>query len=296
MQQHVRKFLEYLEIQKNYSPHTVLSYETDLTSFLQFLKKECIQDFSQVKRDVLRLFVGMLMDDGFQPRSVARKIAALRSFFKFLKRQGIISSNPAILLVTPRLPKHLPQFLDEHAMENVLHLPNCTTDEGKRDSAILELLYGTGIRVGELVALSIKDYSREQGVIKVKGKGSKERIVPVGMKAAEALSRYLLTRTDISRSRSPAGAPMFAAKNAHRIYPQAVRRIVKKFVGQVSEIQKKSPHMLRHTFATHLLNRGADLRAVKELLGHESLSTTQVYTHVSTSRLKKIYQDTHPKA
>ncbi len=181
-------------------------------------------------------------------------------------------------------------------MDEVLHLPDCTTDEGKRDSAILELLYGTGIRVGELVALSVGDYSETQGVIKVKGKGSKERIIPVGKKAAEALSCYLQTRTDVSNSPAHARLPMFAANNTQRIYPQAVRRIVKKYVGAVSEIQKKSPHMLRHTFATHLLNRGADLQAVKELLGHESLSTTQVYTHVSTSRLKKIYQDTHPKA
>ena len=296
MQHQIRKFLEYLEIQKNYSPHTVLSYETDLTAFLQFLDTEGIREFSQVRKDHLRLFVGMLMDDGFQPRSVARKIAALRSFFKYLKRQEIISSNPAVLLVTPRLPKHLPQFLDEHAMDQVLHLPDCTTDEGKRDSAILELLYGTGIRVGELVALSIGDYSGAQGSMKVKGKGSKERIVPVGTKAADALACYLRTRTDAQAGRTNRGVPMFVARNAQRIYPQAVRRIVKKYVGAVSEIQKKSPHMLRHSFATHLLNRGADLQAVKELLGHESLSTTQVYTHVSTSRLKKIYQDTHPKA
>ncbi|MFZ1978731.1 MAG: tyrosine recombinase XerC [Bacteroidota bacterium] len=296
MQHQIRKFLEYLEIQKNYSPHTILSYETDLKAFLQFLNAEGIREFSQVKKDHLRLFVGILMDDGFQPRSVARKIAALRSLFKFLKKQEIISTNPAVLMVTPRLPKHLPQFLDEQAMDNVLHLPDCTTDEGKRDSAILELLYGTGVRVGELVALSIEDYSGAQGVMKVKGKGSKERIVPVGTKAAEALSYYLQTRRDATDSKINRGIPMFVAKNGQRIYPQAVRRIVKKHVGAVSEIQKKSPHMLRHTFATHLLNRGADLQAVKELLGHESLSTTQVYTHVSTSRLKKIYQDTHPKA
>jgi integrase/recombinase XerC len=296
MQHQMRKFLEYLEIQKNYSPHTILSYETDLTAFLQFLQKEGMHEFAEVKKDSLRLFIGMLMDDGFQPRSVARKIAALRSFFKFLKRQEIISANPAVLLVTPRMPKHLPQFLDEHTMDEVLHLPDCTTAEGKRDSAILELLYGTGIRVGELVALSVGDYSETQGVIKVKGKGSKERIIPVGKKAAEALSCYLQTRTDVSNSSAHARLPMFAAQNMQRIYPQAVRRIVKKYVAAVSEIQKKSPHMLRHTFATHLLNRGADLQAVKELLGHESLSTTQVYTHVSTSRLKKIYQATHPKA
>jgi integrase/recombinase XerC len=296
MQQHMRKFLEYLEIQKNYSPNTVLSYETDLKALLQFLSEEGIRDLSQVRKDHLRLFIGTMMDNGFQPKSIARKIAALRSFFKYLNRQEIISANPASLLVTPRLPKHLPQFLDEKAMENVLDSPDRTTAEGKRDAAILELLYSTGIRLGELVGLSAGDYNRAQGLIKVKGKGSKDRIVPVGRKAAEALSVYFQTRPEFSENRLPAGVPMFVAKNGLRVYPLAVRRIVKKYVGAVSEIQKKSPHMLRHTFATHLLNHGADLRAVKELLGHESLSTTQVYTHVTTSHLKKIYQQAHPKA
>jgi site-specific recombinase XerD len=182
--------------------------------------------------------------------------------------------------------------LDENAAERMLELPDIATAEGQKESAILELLYSTGIRVSELVNLNRKDINFENGTVRVRGKGRKERIIPFGEKASLAMKRYLRSRG----SEEPGETPVFLAARGKRTYPVAVARLVRRCIGQISEIEKKSPHVIRHSFATHMLNRGADLRAVKELLGHESLSTTQVYTHVSTERMKKVYRQSHPKA
>ncbi|HEY6952460.1 MAG TPA: tyrosine-type recombinase/integrase, partial [Bacteroidota bacterium] len=229
---------------------------------------------------------------------VARKIASLRSFFKFLKHKRIIEANPAINLATPKVEKKLPGYLDESAMERLLTLPDRSTTEGLRDQAILEVFYSTGIRLSELVNLNINDIDRHERLIKVTGKGRKQRIVPIGEKALRAVDDYLKKRehgrtVQAARYNTPA---VFLSDGGMRIYPQMVGAIVKRYIAEVSEIERKSPHALRHTFATHLLNRGADLKAVKELLGHESLSTTQIYTHVTTERLKKVYHQSHPKA
>jgi len=204
----------------------------------------------------------------------------------------MLRSNPAISLVTPKPEKRLPVYLDEKAAEKMLELPDVNTPEGRKESAILELLYSTGIRVSELVNLNRKDVNFENGTVRVRGKGRKERILPFGEKANRALKRYLRERS----GDEPAETPLFFGARGNRTYPVAVSRLVKRFIERVSEIEKKSPHVIRHSFATHMLNRGADLRAVKELLGHESLSTTQVYTHVSTERMKKVYRQSHPKA
>ena len=289
----VRSFLEYLEIERNYSAHTILSYETDLTRFIQFLQREKIESFDKVHKESLRTFIGSLLDDGFSQRSVSRKIATLRSFFKFLRRNKIVEGNPALVLINPKVGKRLPVFLDEQSMSQLLSSP-----EKKRDKAILELFYSTGIRLSELINLNINDLKQDAGLIKVKGKGRKERILPVGRTAIEVVNEYLISRKDLQSGirRISEERPLFITENGKRLYPQAVGRMVRKYIGSVSEIEKKSPHVLRHSFATHLLNRGADLRAVKELLGHESLSTTQVYTHVSSARMKKVYESAHPKA
>jgi integrase/recombinase XerC len=298
MEKIVRSYLEYLEIERNYSAHTILSYETDLLSLVQFLRREGIDSFANVDKESLRAFIGSLLDEGFSQRSIARKIASMRSFFKYLRRQKIINGNPALVLITPKVGKRLPSFLDEESVQRLLSLPDRSTPDGKRDAAILELFYSTGIRLGELIDLNIGDLKREEGLIKVRGKGRKERIVPVGRKALVAINDYLkeMKEPSVETNVKVDERPLFIIKEGRRMYPQAVGRMVRKFIGVISEIEKKSPHVLRHSFATHLLNHGADLRAVKELLGHESLSTTQVYTHVSSARMKKVYEDAHPKA
>jgi tyrosine recombinase XerC len=294
----VRRFLEYLENERNFSAHTLLAYETDLSAAVQFFRSEGIRELGAVDKETLRSYLGSLMDRGFSRRSVARKIASLRSFFKYLRRQRIIDGNPALALITPKLRRMLPNVLSEDAVDRLFSLQDHGEPEGKRDAAVLELLYSTGIRVSELVRLNIGDVEQREGLIKVRGKGSKERIVPVGRKALDAIREYLKTRKDcpVRGSAVSDTLPLFIAKHGDRLYPQAVGRLVRKYIGKISESEKKSPHVLRHTFATHLLDRGADLRAVKELLGHESLSTTQVYTHVSAARMKKVYNGAHPKA
>jgi integrase/recombinase XerC len=298
MEKIVRSYLEYLEIERNYSAHTILSYETDLLRLVQYLHREGIDSFHQVHKESLRAFIGSLLDDGFGQRSVARKIASMRSFFKYLRRQKIITGNPALVLITPKIGKRLPSFLDEESVQRLLSAPDRSAPNGKRDIAILELFYSTGMRLNELIGLNVGDLKQDEGLVKVRGKGRKERIVPVGRKALTAISEYLQEKKEMpAKAQSKlVGYPLFERKEGRRMYPQAVGRMVRKYIGAVSEIEKKSPHVLRHSFATHMLNHGADLRAVKELLGHESLSTTQVYTHVSSARMKKVYEDAHPKA
>ncbi len=293
----VRMFLEFLESGKNYSRHTIESYHTDLLGFVSFATEQGVRQPAGVGKNLLRGYLARLFDDGYSKKSVARKIASLRSFFKYLKQKQFALTNPAARLSTPRLDKKLPGFLNESSLMRVFELPDRTTEEGLRDAALLEVFYSTGIRLSELIGLNVGDVDRVGRVIRVLGKGRKTRIVPIGSQALQAVEEYLGKR----QSNGPGGvetadAPVFIARNRQRIYPQMVGNIVKKYIGRVSELEKISPHLLRHTFATHLLDRGADLRAVKELLGHESLSTTQIYTHVTTERLKKIYLQSHPKA
>jgi integrase/recombinase XerC len=294
----VRMFLEFLETGKNYSRHTIESYNTDLLDFAAFAFEHDVERPDKVGKDLLRSFVACLFDDGYSKKSIARKIASLRSFFKYLKQKHLAESNPAAHLATPRLEKKLPGFLDESSMARLFELPDRSTEEGLRDAAVLEVFYSTGIRLSELIGLNVGDIDRSGRLIRVTGKGRKERIVPIGTMAIQAVDDYLKMRR--RRHGVEAGdlndQPIFVARNGKRIYPQMVGNIVKRYIGRVSELERISPHLLRHTFATHLLNRGADLKAVKDLLGHESLSTTQIYTHVTTDRLRKVYHQSHPKA
>jgi integrase/recombinase XerC len=297
-EQWTRSFLEYLELERDYSGHTIESYRTDLEAFTSFLRTEGVGQLRDVHKDVLRTYLARLIEEGYSKRSIARKLASLRSFFKFLKIKNAVRSNPVLNIRTPKLENRLPAFLDESAMERMLALPDRSTLRGQRDAAILEMFYSTGIRLSELIDLNVVDLDGPGGLIKVTGKGRKERIVPIGRKALEAVQSYLSARS-ARRTRDAIARPdqpVFITDAGKRMYPQMVGLIVKRYIGKVSEMEKKSPHVLRHTFATHLLNRGADLKAVKELLGHVSLSTTQIYTHVTTDRLKKVYQNAHPKA
>lgn len=292
MQAFVQAYLEYLEIERNYSPHTVRSYADDLLQFTSFLKQSR-HSLTQMRKETLRSYLRSLVERGLSTKTISRKIACLRSFFKYLRRENIVETNPTLTLVSPRVDRPLPVFLDENTTAKLLEAPDVSTAEGKRDSALLETLYSTGIRLSELIGLNVPDVNFVQGTIKVRGKGRKERIVPIGKKAVEALRAYLAVRR---KEKEIVPRPLFALRDGRRCYPMAVHRVLGKYIASVSEIQKKSPHVIRHTFATHLLDRGADLRAVKELLGHESLSTTQVYTHVSTEQMKKVYRQSHPKA
>ena len=294
----VRSFLEYLEIERNYSNHTITSYHNDLTAFAEFAKECGIVEAGRIDKPILRKFLTHLIEEGYSKRSVARKIASLRSFFKFLKRRQLVDSNPVLNIRTPRLEKKLPSFLDEAAAGRLFDLPDKSTIQGRRDAAILEVFYSTGMRLSELMNLNIGDIDRQTCLVKVTGKGRKDRVIPIGQKAIHAVHEYLKMREQLQSGIAGDGdsRAVFLTDHGKRMYPQIIGSIVKRYIAMVSELEKKSPHVLRHTFATHLLNRGADLKAVKDLLGHESLSTTQIYTHVTTERLKKVYHQSHPKA
>lgn len=302
MQEYIGKFFSYLKSERNYSPHTLASYEDDLRQFTQFLAKHLgDSEFSLARIDnvTLRLFLGELMEQGFSKSSIARKVACLKSFFRFLSRQKIIETNPALLLKSPKLDKRIPQVVSEQAADALMNQPDISTPEGMRDRAMLEMFYSTGIRLSELISLNWQDVNFADSTIKVTGKGNKQRIVPVGRKAVRALRDYSASRTrllDAQCRDQTNGAAVFITKRGKRLSPKGVNVLMNRYIGRVSEVSKKSPHVLRHSFATHLLDRGADLKAVQQLLGHESLSTTQVYTHVSVERLKKIYAQAHPKA
>ena len=288
----IEGFLDYLRRERNYSPNTVLAYDDDLSQFDAFLRKHFSREHveaSAVDQLTIRLFLGDLLEAGMGRRSSARKLAAVRSFFRFLLRRKVLTSNPALNVVTPKLPRRLPVVLDEQSVARIMEAPDPRTPEGLRDRAILEMLYGTGIRLSELIGLNRESVDLRNDTVKVLGKGNKQRLVPLGRKAKDALLRYLRMRD----SREPA---LFLSSRGKRLYPKGVYLIVTKHIRTVSEIEKKSPHVLRHTFATHLLSRGADLQAVRELLGHASLSTTQLYTHVTVDRLKRIYNQAHPRS
>jgi tyrosine recombinase XerC len=282
----IDKFLSSLEVEKNYSNHTILNYRTDLEEFAAFLGD---QPLTQVDYPALRRFLAQLRTRSLKPRTVSRKLSALRSFFKYLQRHKMIAGNPAALLVTPKLDKPLPHFLTEEDTVKLLDAPTDGKVNTLRDKAILETLYSTGIRVSELVGLDEGHVDAIGNIVRVRGKGKKERLAPIGEKALEAIQNYLEARPQ----HSPA---LFLNKNGSRLTGRGVRGIINKYILKASLQGKVSPHMFRHSFATHLLNRGADLRSVQELLGHANLSTTQIYTHLTTDKLKSVYDKAHPRA
>ena len=300
MKDHVEAFLDYLRYEKNYSPHTLKSYGRDLEEFTRYLEPGTAGKIALEALDhiTIRDFLGHLVGKGNGKRSVARKLASLRSFFRFLHRRGELESNPAQLVATPRQPVRTPRFLTIRQMEELLSLPDLSSDRGQRDRAILEVLYGTGIRVGELVSLNLGSPALEEALLRVRGKGRKERLVPFGRPAAEALREYLPIRNRIVRAQRSTRLTeaLFVNLRGGRLSARSVQRILEGYVQQCSVAIAVHPHLLRHTFATHLLNNGADLRSIQELLGHENLSSTQIYTHLSVDELVRIYRSAHPKA
>lgn len=283
------KFLNYLTIEKNYSEHTIKEYKADLNEFGQFLDSRGGKDIKAIDYFVLRKFLSLLSERKLKKRSLSRKISTLKSFFKFALREGLIKSNPASALIYPRLDKPLPKFLTENQVKKILELPCGTDCMALRDKAILEFLYSTGARVFEMVSLKSDQLDLISGIVKVKGKGRKERLLPLGEPAILSIKKYLDSRTDNDKA-------LFINKRGTALSDRGVRMIISKYMKKTAMNLKISPHTFRHSFATHLLNRGADLRSVQELLGHSSISTTQVYTHLTIDSLKNVYQKAHPRA
>ncbi|MFH0739012.1 MAG: tyrosine recombinase XerC [Candidatus Omnitrophota bacterium] len=290
MERQIEKFVRYLEIEKNYSVHTVLNYRLDLENFKKFLGERAIESVDYL---TLRKYLALLKEKNFKPRTVGRRLATLRSFFKFLTREGYLKANPITSLSSPKQDKYLPSFMTEEEVSKLIQAaaPRDAKDErGSRDRAILETFYSTGIRISELVGLDIEDVDFIGGIVKVMGKGKKERIVPIGEIALSTIKAYL-------NKRKKETAALFLNKNHTRITDRGVRDIVSKYI-RLAAIKHGgvSAHTFRHSFATHMLNHGADLRSVQELLGHANLSTTQIYTHLTTDKLKSVYDKAHPRA
>lgn len=299
----IHKYLHYLDVERNFSEHTITSYKTDLLQFSTFCSAElgCDQEevaLHQIDRFQIRSWLGHLSEQELKKSTIARKTATLRSFFNYATKRGFVDKNPAKLLVMPKQDQPLPKTVTPEAMNRMLARVETETARGIQTKAILELFYTTGIRLNELIQLNITDLNLTKSQITVLGKGSKQRIVPVGEKAVQSLKRHLQVRKELWGIQTDADArkALFIAAHGQRMYSRAVQRLVKKWLQKVSEIQPKSPHVLRHTFATHLLDRGADIRVIKELLGHASLASTQVYTHTSVERLHAVYETAHPRA
>lgn len=338
MKQSAEKFLQYMSSVKNSSPHTILNYGKDLSQFLDYLSPPGAQPpaLTGITHTIIREFVGHMHDQGLEKSSIARKLAALRSYFKYCVREGLLTENPARLVPTPKLPKRIPTVLSAEEMNGFLNqlaamgpasggpepawkrgraaalARSATTaiikEDGlflRRDRALLELLYAAGLRVSELTGLNLVDIDQKERVLRVRGKGNKERIVPYGSKAQEALDKYWPLREELLLQKSAVhgrrrGPPhmqaVFLNYAGRRLTQRSVGRLVKKYVRLVNINWDLHPHSLRHAFATHLLADGADLRAIQELLGHQSLSTTQKYTHASIRQLMEIYDKAHPHA
>jgi len=294
----VDRFLRHLAAERNASEHTVRSYGRDLAQFLDFIEErgELGAFPSELTRLTFRAYLAGLLEKGYAKTSVARKVAALKSLYKFLLLRGHTKTNPASALRTPKVGKRLPKLL---SVDQITRLIAAVPADGLwslRDVAVLEVLYGGGLRVSELVAADVEDVDISDGIIRVRGKGKKERIAPIGRSASRAVERYLEERSrHHSRARFDRSA-VFINRAGSRLTVRSVRRLVDKYAAAAGLARNVTPHMLRHSFATHMLDRGADLRAVQELLGHESLSTTQLYTHLTAERMKQTYDAAHPRA
>jgi len=293
MRRELEEFKAYLKLERNASPHTIASYGIDLNQLADYLETRNVK-LRQVDHAVLRGFLVDLYQRKLSKTSAARKLAAVRSFFDFCVLRKWREENPAKAIATPRLDLHVPAFLSEGDMASLLATPPAGDALGLRDRAILEVFYATGIRVSELVGINLEDLSLEERMIRVRGKGKKERLVPFGRKAARSLEDYFGVRASFPLKLGESA--LFLNYQGTRLTPRSVQRIVTKYFKLAALRTKISPHALRHSFATHLLSRGADLRVIQELLGHESLATTQKYTHIDVKQLLDVYRKSHPRA
>ncbi|MBP3921006.1 MAG: tyrosine recombinase XerC [Bacilli bacterium] len=295
MEKLILLFIEYLEYEKRYSKKTVINYENDLEQFNNYLKQNKIDDIKKITYNTIRKYLSFLHDNNYESSSTCRKISSLRSFFKYMIKQKKINSNPMILISNPKKEKKLPTYLNYNEMEIFLNSIDTSTKEGIRDKLIIELLYSTGIRVSELTNIKIKDIKIKENQIYILGKGNKERIVLFGSKAKECLKEYLVSYKEHFKGNIEEYY-LFINKKGTKLSTNKIELIVKDTLRKSSLKLKVSPHTLRHTFATHLLDSGADLKSVQELLGHKNLKTTAIYTHVTNERLKHVYLSSHPRA
>ncbi len=299
LSRNIDDFIRYLDQIRHYSAHTCKAYRRDLEAFHRFLITYLGRDSVSVReidKLCIRHWLGKLSEDGMSARSIARKLATLKSFFTRALKNEWITVNPVYSIRTPRIPKSLPAILTQEEAQQLTEPDSEDPFINARDLAVVELLYGTGIRLSELISANIGDCNLREGLLRVTGKGNKQRVLPLGKNASQSITNYLSLRKEIF-GKALSGDPLILSRRGRRISHRAVQDRVKKILTRIAPaMKKKSPHILRHSFATHLLDNGADLEAVRSLLGHEDLSTTQIYTHVRTDHLKKIYEQAHPRA
>jgi len=295
IEQSIEQFVDYLAVERRMSEHTVKAYREDVLSFCSYCAEEDVRDTAEVSPSLLRDWEMRLIDSGMQPRTVARKMASLRAWNRFLRKQKILEKDLFLKVTTPKVRKSLPKFFRESEMDNLLDTDNVFPDtfEGVRDRLIIEMLYATGMRRAELIGLKDTSVDTRSNTLKVLGKRNKERIIPFGDEICELIEKYISKRNEIIHNKTER---FFVTEKGSALYPMLVERVVKRYLSLFSNSDKVSPHVLRHTFATHLLDNGADINAIKELLGHANLSATQIYTHNTVERLKKTYKTAHPRA
>ncbi len=298
MQDVIQRYLRYLKVERNASEYTIKSYREDLLSLADYLTEvlgQCPHP-AQVDPSILRTYVAAMHEAQYARTSIARRLASMRGLFKFAQREGLVEQNPAKPLRNPRPHRKLPHFLTTPEIQTLLSAPDPLTPLGQRDQAILETMYSAGLRVSELVGISDADLDLDDGLVRVKGKGKRERLAPLGRYAVDALNAWIPQRILASHQRPQPTSPIFTNKFGKRLTTRSVARMLEKYLLITGLNLKTSPHTLRHSFATHLLDRGADIRSVQELLGHKSLVTTQIYTHLSTAGLRQAYDQAHPRA
>ena len=285
-------FLKFLSKEKNFSLHTIKAYQYDIQKFIEFLTEKSVRVQQATKSDI-RDFLSNQYDLGLTKKTVARRLASIKSFYKYLINIEFIDKNPSLFLQSPKLSKELPNFIDEKIIDELMNQPDIDTVKGLRDRAILELFYSTGMRLSELINLDIGSINTKDHLIKVVGKGNKDRLIPFGKRAKFCIENYLKKRALALKS-SFEGTPLFVNSKNQRVPKRTIQRRVSNYIKLVAEGKRLGPHILRHSFATHLMNKGADIRAVGDLLGHSNLSSTQIYTHVKPERMREIYKQSHP--
>ena len=290
----IESFMLTLEKERNFSLHTIKAYKNDLNRFNYFLNNTLSRKkLAKINRNDIRKFLAEEYDNGYSSKTVARRLATIKSYFKYLVKTELIQENISIHINSPKVPKKLPNFVDKNLIDTLMKTPSLDTHIGIRDKAVLELFYSTGMRLSELVNMNIGDFEINKKLIRVIGKGNKERMIPYGRTAESAIKNYLKIR-NLSLKPAFANKPLFVNNSDNRISKRTIQRRMNNYIKLVADGKRIGPHLLRHTFATHLLDNGADIRAVKDLLGHSSLSSTQIYTHVSIEKLKKDYTQAHP--
>ena len=285
-------FLKFLSKEKNFSLHTIKAYQYDIQKFIEFLTEKSVRVQQATKSDI-RDFLSNQYDLGLTKKTVARRLASIKSFYKYLINIEFIDKNPSLFLQSPKLSKELPNFIDEKIIDELMNQPDTDTVKGLRDRAIIELFYSTGMRLSELINLDIGSINTKDHLIKVVGKGNKDRLIPFGKRAKFCIENYLKKRALALKS-SFEGTPLFVNSKNQRVPKRTIQRRVSNYIKLVAEGKRLGPHILRHSFATHLMNKGADIRAVGDLLGHSNLSSTQIYTHVKPERMREIYKQSHP--